>query len=62
MDPDLDDKFPTELELEHYGWSEKDLSKEFQLGPGILPNFVGEGKEKMTLGDIIKALRTMYCE
>jgi 2-oxoglutarate dehydrogenase E1 component len=51
-----------ELDLEHYGWSEKDLTKEFNLGPGILPRFLEAGIEKMTLGDIIQSLKKMYCE
>ncbi|KAJ9114880.1 2-oxoglutarate dehydrogenase E1 component [Naganishia adeliensis] len=60
-DVDLADHHPAELELNYYGWTEKDLSKEFTLGPGILPRYAETGKEKMTLGEIIGELKKMYC-
>ena len=62
LDPDLDSSRVPELDLEHYGWTEKDLTKEFNLGPGILPRFLEAGIEKMTLGEIIESLKKMYCE
>lgn len=62
LDPDLDGHKVPELELEHYGWTEKDLSKEITLGPGILPKFVDAGIQKLTLGELIEALKRMYCE
>jgi hypothetical protein len=49
------------LDLEHYGWTEQDLNKEFHLGPGILPRFMGNGKDVMTLKEIIDELKRMYC-
>ena len=52
---------PKELELEHYQFTERDLDKEFALGPGILPRFKTEGREKMTLGEIIAACERLYC-
>ncbi|KAK8195576.1 2-oxoglutarate dehydrogenase-like protein E1 component [Phyllosticta capitalensis] len=52
---------PKELELEHYNFSEKDLDEEFTLGPGILPKFKAEGREKMKLRDIIAACERIYC-
>jgi 2-oxoglutarate dehydrogenase E1 component len=59
---DLSSQVPPELTLEYYGWSEADLSKEFKLGPGILPRFVGSVKDdKLTLGGIIDELKRMYC-
>ncbi|OJD40509.1 2-oxoglutarate dehydrogenase e1 component [Diplodia corticola] len=52
---------PKELELEHYNFSEKDLDQEFNLGPGILPRFKTEGREKMTLREIIATCERLYC-
>lgn len=51
---------PPELTIEHYGWTEKDLSKEMQLGPGLLPNFVTAGVKKLTIGEVIDACKRMY--
>ncbi|GAA6014410.1 hypothetical protein JCM10207_005451 [Rhodosporidiobolus poonsookiae] len=58
--PDLDGSIPSELTLEHYGWSEADLDKEFELGAGILPRFKKAGIDKMTLRDIIAACKKIY--
>ncbi|KAF2137577.1 uncharacterized protein K452DRAFT_235498 [Aplosporella prunicola CBS 121167] len=52
---------PKELELDHYGFTEKDLDQEFTLGPGILPRFKTAEREKMTLREIIAACEKMYC-
>ncbi|TID14628.1 2-oxoglutarate dehydrogenase E1 component mitochondrial precursor [Venturia nashicola] len=52
---------PRELELSHYNFSEKDLDQEFTLGPGILPRFKTETREKMTLREIIDACERLYC-
>lgn len=52
---------PKELSLEHYGFTEKDLDTEYSLGPGILPRFVREGREKMTLREIVAACENIYC-
>ncbi|KAI0595777.1 2-oxoglutarate dehydrogenase-like protein [Biscogniauxia sp. FL1348] len=52
---------PKELTLEHYQFTEKDLDQEFSLGPGILPRFKREGREKMTLREIIDACERIYC-
>ncbi|KAJ5217245.1 hypothetical protein N7468_010253 [Penicillium chermesinum] len=52
---------PKELELDHYGFTERDLDQSFALGPGILPRFVTEGREKMTLREIIAACEKIYC-
>lgn len=52
---------PRELELDHYGFTEKDLDAEYNLGPGILPRFAVDGREKMTLREIIAACERTYC-
>ena len=52
---------PKELELSHYNFSEKDLDAEYSLGPGILPRFKTESREKMTLREIIDACEKIYC-
>ncbi len=52
---------PKELELSHYQFSEKDLNQEFELGPGILPRFKAEGREKMSLREIIATCERLYC-
>lgn len=52
---------PKELELDHYQFSEKDLDAEYALGPGILPRFATEGREKMNLREIIAACERLYC-
>ncbi|KAF2204580.1 2-oxoglutarate dehydrogenase, E1 component [Delitschia confertaspora ATCC 74209] len=52
---------PPELELSHYNFSEKDLDQEFSLGPGILPRFKTETRDKMTLREIIAACEKTYC-
>ena len=52
---------PKELELSHYQFSEKDMDSEYNLGPGILPRFKTEGREKMTLREIVDACERIYC-
>lgn len=51
---------PKELTLEHYGFTEKDLDTEYTLGPGILPRFKRDGRDKMTLREIIAACEKIY--
>lgn len=52
---------PRELDLDHYEFTERDLDDEYTLGPGILPRFATEGKEKMTLREIVAACEKTYC-
>ncbi|KUI73643.1 2-oxoglutarate dehydrogenase, mitochondrial [Cytospora mali] len=52
---------PKELSIEYYQFTEKDLDTEYSLGPGILPRFKKEGREKMTLREIIDACEKIYC-
>lgn len=59
---DLEPTPPAELELAHYGWTEKDLDKEIALGPGILPRFKEAGRTKMTIREIINDLERIYCK
>lgn len=61
LNPDLDGNVPQELTIEHYGWKESDLDREMQLGPGLLPNFVSEGRERMTIREVIDAVKRIYC-
>ncbi|CCE63618.1 hypothetical protein TPHA_0F01330 [Tetrapisispora phaffii CBS 4417] len=59
-----DDKskpIPKELTIQYYGFTENDLNKEINLGPGILPRFAKDGKTKMTLKEIIDHMETLYC-
>lgn len=62
LDADLDNKVPVELTLDHYGWTDKDLGKEFSTGPGILPHFKAAGIEKITLQDLIATMERIYCD
>ncbi|KAH7904950.1 thiamine diphosphate-binding protein [Hygrophoropsis aurantiaca] len=61
LDADLADVNPPELELSRYGFTERDLDKQIALGPGILPHFATEDRKTMTLGEIIKLLKRIYC-
>ncbi|KAJ3347699.1 2-oxoglutarate dehydrogenase E1 component [Entophlyctis luteolus] len=50
-----------ELDPAHYGFTERDLDRKFFLGQGILPGFLAsEGKEKLTLREIIDRLKKTY--
>ncbi|KAF9586401.1 2-oxoglutarate dehydrogenase E1 component [Lunasporangiospora selenospora] len=57
---DLSPVSPRELDLTHYGFTEKDLDRTFSLGPGILPEFLGIGSNQ-TLREIIGHLENIYC-
>jgi len=48
LDADLADVHPPELELSHYGFTERDLDKQIGLGPGILPHFATEDRTTMS--------------
>jgi 2-oxoglutarate dehydrogenase E1 component len=61
LDADLDDVQPPELELSHYGFTERDLDKQITLGPGILPHFASEDRKSMSLQEIIKLCKRIYC-
>ena len=61
LDADLDSKIPVELTLDHYGWTEKDLERDFSTGPGILPHFKAAGIDKISLKDLIADMERIYC-
>ncbi|KAI6094416.1 thiamine diphosphate-binding protein [Pisolithus croceorrhizus] len=61
LDADLADVRPPELELSHYGFTQRDLDKQIALGPGILPHFATGDRKTMTLAEIIKTLKRIYC-
>ncbi|KAK1066740.1 2-oxoglutarate dehydrogenase E1 component [Friedmanniomyces endolithicus] len=52
---------PKELDPKHYQFTEEDMSKELELGPGILPRFKTDKRSKMTLREIIDACEKIYC-
>lgn len=52
---------PKELELSFYGFTEKDMNTSFELGPGILPRFKSDTRDKMTLREIVDACERLYC-
>lgn len=53
--------YPPELDPSYYGWSESDLDKVMQLGPGLLPNFLKHGIKEMSIRDVIKTCKELYC-
>ncbi|KAG0262061.1 2-oxoglutarate dehydrogenase E1 component [Actinomortierella ambigua] len=57
---DLTPISPRELDITHYGFSEKDLDRTFSLGPGILPGFMSTGTNQ-TLRQIVDHLKKIYC-
>ncbi|THH31472.1 hypothetical protein EUX98_g2722 [Antrodiella citrinella] len=61
MHADLSGDHPPELELSRYGFTERDLDKQIALGPGILPHFATEDHKTMSLREIIKLCKRIYC-
>ncbi|KAG5637329.1 hypothetical protein H0H81_004975 [Sphagnurus paluster] len=61
LDADLAEIKPPELELSHYGFTERDLDKVITLGPGILPHFATEDRKTMKLREIIALCKRIYC-
>lgn len=58
---DKSSSLPKELTLEHYNFTEADLDKEVHLGPGILPRFAKDGKDTLTLREVINTCEKLYC-
>ncbi|KAJ2891952.1 putative oxoglutarate dehydrogenase protein [Zalerion maritima] len=52
---------PKELTLDFYGFTERDMETEYSLGPGILPRFKRDGRDKMTLREIFDTCERIYC-
>ena len=59
---DLDNTIPVALEPSAFGFSEKDLSREFQVNFGAsFGGMITSGTTKMKLSDICAKLREVYC-
>lgn len=54
---DLDDTIPRELEIDFYGFSEKDMNRSFILPP---TTFIGGNKKSLTLKEIITRLKVYF--
>ena len=52
---------PKELNLDAYKFTDQDMEEEFELGPGILPRFKTEQRQKMKLKEIIATCERLYC-
>lgn len=50
-----------ELDPKYYGFTDADMDRKFNLGPGVLQNFAGAGVKEMALRDIVKTLEKVYC-
>ena len=57
----VEHKTPKELDPSFYGWTEEDLDKEMQLGTGLLPYFLKQGVEKLTIRQVIEECKRIYC-
>lgn len=52
---------PKELTPEFYGFTDADMEKDIQLGPGILPYFAEKGITQLKLKDLIATCEKLYC-
>ncbi|KAH7159610.1 thiamine diphosphate-binding protein [Dactylonectria estremocensis] len=52
---------PSELDPFHHGFSAADLDRQFGLGPDILPEFAAQGRDSMTLREIVASCESVYC-
>ncbi|KAM5345903.1 hypothetical protein ACJ41O_011764 [Fusarium nematophilum] len=52
---------PPELDPTHHGFTASDMTREFPLGPDILPQFITQNRQSMTLRDMISACESIYC-
>ena len=46
------------LDTAHYGWTDADLSKSFNLGSSVSSGYLGEGE--VTLGELVQKLQATY--
>ncbi|KXT12827.1 hypothetical protein AC579_7612 [Pseudocercospora musae] len=58
---DNSQNIPRELDLKTYNFTDADMETEFTLGPGILPRFKTDKRDKMTLREIIDTCERLYC-
>jgi len=56
---DLSDDVPVGLSYEDYGWTDKDLEKEFEMTSSVSTGYLGKGSFK--LGGLVKSLNHTYC-
>lgn len=56
---DLGYQVPATLDPQHYGFSEADLSREFELGSSVTAGYLGEGS--VQLGTLLDQLKHTYC-
>jgi len=54
----LDSTIPRELELDFYGFTDRDLDREFILPP---TTFIGGNRSTLTLREILQRLKKIYC-
>ncbi|KAL0048536.1 hypothetical protein WJX82_005284 [Trebouxia sp. C0006] len=52
---------PVELDIALYGFSEKDMDREFFVGTWNMSGFLNEDRETRTLREIVTRLRESYC-
>lgn len=52
---------PVELDPSYHGFTERDMDRSFNLGPGILPRHATKTGGSMKLRDIIKSCENTYC-
>lgn len=52
---------PPELNPSYYGFTTADMDREFKLGSDILPHFILQGRNSMSLKEIIAACESVYC-
>ena len=52
---------PPETTLEYYGFTDRDLDREFFVGTGVLSGFLSSATGVKTLREILSNLRLAYC-
>ncbi|KAJ1649988.1 2-oxoglutarate dehydrogenase E1 component [Dispira simplex] len=61
LESEADAASSNELDYKFYGFTEQDLDRPFNLGPGMLPGYEKRGTQQLTLREIIANLKTVYC-